>query len=450
MFQYFPQFDRLISWTKPNAPFPPSSREFEWYDWNSLLVDDPADRIGVAEFMDGSSEFPARSEMEKSLAAFADAHVPVRYGCRWESTKKTDDGSFLLGTSDGEYRSKVAVFAVGMTEPWKPPTIPGIEHVLHYMELKPPKEYVGKSIYIIGKGASAFEIADGLLPWASRMLLSSPSDAQPSVVVHSLAGIRARYMQPLEDHAIGGGTVSVLNASTERIERTESSFRVFLKGTNEPWDLTMDFDEAVAATGVSTPLMDLPELGVETFTRGGRLPVQTPFWESPSVPGIYFAGSISQGSRGLQGYGTGAVHGFRYCARLVTGHIAETHFGVPKPRPTLEPEDVVPLLLKEVTYGPELWNQKGVLGRVLIVDAHIGILDEGIVPLTHFVDYSGPDGVAAGVITDEAGTHRPVFYVRSGAKVEEHILESNVILDFATEDHRAQLTSLLKRSLSLT
>ncbi len=54
------------------------------------------------------------------MAAFAEqAGVPVRYGCRWESTRRDDDGWLVLTTSDGEYRCKAAVFAIGVTTPWK-------------------------------------------------------------------------------------------------------------------------------------------------------------------------------------------------------------------------------------------------------------------------------------------------------------------------------------------
>src|SRR5207247_2619153 len=40
MFRRFPLFERLITWTKPYAPFEPGTREYEWYDWNSLLADE--------------------------------------------------------------------------------------------------------------------------------------------------------------------------------------------------------------------------------------------------------------------------------------------------------------------------------------------------------------------------------------------------------------------------
>ena len=65
--------------------------------------------------------------------------------------------------------------------------------------------YAGKRIFLIGRQNSGFELATGLLPWARQIVLASPSPAKLSVNTNSLAGIRARYLQPYEDHAIGGG-----------------------------------------------------------------------------------------------------------------------------------------------------------------------------------------------------------------------------------------------------
>src|SRR5439155_8721340 len=136
MFQKWPVFQRLISWSKPYAPPERGSRAYEWHDWNSLLTDQETDRALVAEFMDGTSYFPAREEMARALAAFADrASVRVRFGCTWESTRRDGD-EFVLGTSDGEYRCAVLILAVGSTTPWKP-DVRGMELVPHYAETKP-------------------------------------------------------------------------------------------------------------------------------------------------------------------------------------------------------------------------------------------------------------------------------------------------------------------------
>ena len=116
----------------------------------------------------------------------------------------------MLETTDGEYRTPTVVFAVGVAEPWMPST-PGMDLVAHYADTRSGETYAGKRIFIIGKQNSGFELATGLLAWAKGIVLASPRPAKLSVNTNSLVGIRARYLQPYEDHAIGGG-VGILNA----------------------------------------------------------------------------------------------------------------------------------------------------------------------------------------------------------------------------------------------
>jgi flavin-dependent dehydrogenase len=130
MFRRFPVYQRLISWTKPDAPFARGTREYEWYDHNSLVAEEREHQALVPEFMDRTFDVPARPEMEAALVEFAmRAGVRVRYGCEWLSTRR-DDAGFALTTSDGEYRCRVCVFAIGVTEPWVAP-IPGLEAAPH-------------------------------------------------------------------------------------------------------------------------------------------------------------------------------------------------------------------------------------------------------------------------------------------------------------------------------
>jgi thioredoxin reductase len=448
MFQRFPILQRLISWTKPHAPAERGTRSYERYDWNSLIGAEPAHRAILPEVMEGSSYFPSRAEMEKGMATFAErADLAIRYGCRWESTSR-DDKELVITTSHGEYRSRIAVFAVGMAEPWKP-SIPGIENVPHYAETRPSRDYAGKTLFIIGKRNSGFELADGLLPWARQIILASPHPARISVVTRSLVGARARYLQPYEDHVLGGGNL-IMDLSIERIERTADGYRIHAHGTTVPGRHMIDSDEVIAATGFQVPMQDLREMGVVTIMQD-RLPAQTPFWESATVPGVYFAGTVSQGATELRKYGipssSAAVHGFRYNAIVLARHLAEKHFGVAPPRPTIGPESVVDFLLSEATEAPELWSQWSYLARVVEEDESRGLVDAGIVPLAHFVDSPGPAGAAIAVENDASGDIHPALYVRSRGGVEEFLFPSSPMHNYRGHEYRKALTDRLRALL---
>jgi thioredoxin reductase len=450
MFRKWPFFQRLLSWTKPYAPADRASRDFERWDWNSLLAIEPELRGIATEFMDGTSDFPSRPEMQANLEAFADrAGVAIRFGCTWQSTRReeTADGDrFVIVTSDGEYRCRFPIFAVGVAQPYSPAT-EGIELAVHYADTRDAESYAGKRLFIIGKQNSGFELATGLLQWASRIALSSPSPAKTSIETRSLVGVRARYVQPFEDAILGGG-VDILSASTKGITRTDhGTLVVQLERSDNAMPMTVEADEVIAATGFVCPLLDLPALGVATFGQS-KLPAQTEYWESASVPGIFFAGTITQGSAGLKKHGipsnSGALHGYRYNARVLVRELARRHFGVQPERPAVEIGDLRDHLLAEATRAPELWHQKAYLASVVSLDPDAGVRDEGILPLTSFLDSGSGDAIAMTIESDGASIY-PVVYVRRGGRHEEHALEPDPLHDFEGPTYRRALGLILDR-----
>jgi thioredoxin reductase len=444
MFRRFPIFQRLISWTKPQAPVGRQTREYEWYDHNSLLAEEPEHRALVPDFMDRSFDLPSREEMEAALRAFVErVDVEVRYGCTVEQVRRDGD-EFALTTSDGEYRCRVVIFALGVTEPWHPP-LPGAESACHYVDTGAASDYDGRRVVIIGKRNSGFELAHGLLPWASQVTLVSPRPVQTAVL--ALSALRIRYLHPYEQYVRGGSGTYVVDGAIDRIDRDGSGFRVHVEGTTSPGKFDLEADAVILATGFRTPLEPLRELDVATVA-DGRIPAQTPFWESVSAPGVYFAGNVTQGSSGMSRQGASAsstaVNGFRYNARVLVRHVAERHFGIERQRPPLRRQEVVPFLLRELTTGPELWIQKGYLARELSFGGE-GARDEGIVPLAHFVDSAGPPAVAAAIEVDSTGTVVPVVYTRRAGRVEEHVLPPHPLRQFDGDEHRAQLEERLRR-----
>lgn len=443
MFRRWPVFQRLLSWTKPYAPQERGTRAYERYDWNSLLADDGPARCVMPALMDGSSYFPSRPEMEKALATFAErAAIRVRYGCRWESTRREGD-RFVLSTTDGEYGTRIAVFAVGVAEPWRPP-IPGLELAAHYGEQTSPESYADKRVFIIGKQNSGFELASGLLSWARQIIIASPSPTKLSVNTRTLVGVRARYVQPWEDYVLAGGVI-ILNVAVEEVTRVPGGFRVKTRSSDKGIERDFEVDAVIAATGFVAPLRDLAELGVATYGQS-RLPAQTPFWESATVPGIYFAGTLSQGAAGLKKYGipsnSGAVQGHRYNARVLAHHLANRHFGK-RPQPsTIRAADLVSFLLAEATRAPELWHQRSYLARVVSLGGEI--LDEGILPLAHFVDARGADAVAITVESNPAGDLYPAVYTRRAGAVSEHLLEPDPLYEFESPSHHEALAAALQ------
>ena len=440
MFRRFPVFERLISWTKPDAPVDRGTREYEWYDHNSLIGENGA-RALITEFMDRSFDVPARAEMEAALVAFAErAGVQVRYGCRWTGTRRDED-RVVLETTDGEFRCRFVVFAIGVTAPWRP-QIPGAELARHYVETQPRSAYRGRRVVIVGKRNSGFELGNGLLPWAKELILVSPRPVSISVLAHS--PLRVRYLQPYEEYVRGGAGTYVVDAAISAIERSNGGYRVLAQGTTWPGKLTFDADEVILATGFEAPLGDLRELGVATILND-RVPALSPFFESISAPGLFFAGNVTQGAKGVRKHGVApnstSVNGFRYNARVLAEHLAE-RLGHERPERPLERDELIPFLLGELSYAPELWIQKNFLARVITV-AQDGLRDAGILPLEYFLDAGGEDAVAAVVEMDPQAVIYPAVYVRRRGRITELELPPHPVHAYRGPEYQQELASRL-------
>jgi hypothetical protein len=171
------------------------------------------------------------------------------------------------------------------------------------------------------------------------------------------------------------------------------------------------------------------------------------------VPGIFFAGTIGQGSAGLKKHGmpanSGAVHGARYNARVLASHIARS-LGAPSAAPGGPPiasGDLVDTIVNELAMTPELWHQRAYLAKVLTLDPAAGARDAGIVPLAAFVDAAGDDGagdaLAITLEADGSGAIYPVLYVRRAGRVEERPIDPDSLLRFDTPATRQRIAAIL-------
>src|SRR5919202_969143 len=147
--------------------------------------------------MDRTFDVPSRQEMEAALVAFTErTGLRVRYDCRWQSTER-DESGFVLATTDGEYRCRAVVFAIGVTDPWKSP-IPGVEAAPHYVETRSAETYRGKRVFIIGKRNSGFEVAHGFPPGPGGLFRAPPPPVQAARL--ALPQFRSRSRHPYEDY----------------------------------------------------------------------------------------------------------------------------------------------------------------------------------------------------------------------------------------------------------
>ena len=191
--------------------------------------------------MDGSSYFPSRPEMQANLEAFAErAGIAVRYDCEWQSTAtRGRPGRHDLRARDLRRR-------VPDAEPrarrGRGASRGARRRQASSSRATTPTRATPRRTPASGSSSSASRTPGsssppGSPPWASSITVCSPSPAKTSIETRSLAGVRARYVQPFEDNFLGLG-VKILDASIAAIVKDGDALRVDLKRTDTGEDLT--------------------------------------------------------------------------------------------------------------------------------------------------------------------------------------------------------------------
>ena len=300
----WPFFQRLLSWTKPYAPAERGAREYQRYDWNSLLADEPELRSLQAEFLDGTVVLPVapRDAAEPRGVRRAGRRSAVRYGtplgvdaargrARRHHVRRRDD------------RRRVPlpaclVLAVGVARAVdarrRPASSSRATTRTRATRRRTPASGCSSSASRTAASSSrrAWRRGRRRSPCARRRPPRRAS--RPSR--WSASGRATSSRSRTASWASGCGS-SMPRSTGSRTWATR--IRVDLRRTDTGEAMSVEADEVIAATGFTCPLQDLPGPRRRDLRGEPKLPAVTPFWESASVPGIYFAGTISQAAPGL-------------------------------------------------------------------------------------------------------------------------------------------------------
>ncbi|MEU8209328.1 NAD(P)-binding domain-containing protein [Micromonospora sp. NPDC049044] len=394
-FETYPRHRQLISinkvWTGSADP------EFNLRsDWNSLLTDDPA-----LLFKNYSTRyFPAADDLVRYLADFARG-LNVRYDTRVTSVAKTDE-LFTVRAGDQVFQARRIVVATGVSQLYVPP-IEGAELVERYDTVSvEPADFVNQRVLIIGKGNSAFETADALVETAATIHLAGPHSIKLAWQTHYVGHLRAVNNNFLDTYQLKSQN-AVLDGTVEQIsKREDGGFRVVFRYARTVEKLReLAYDRVILCTGFRFDASIFAESARPELVIKDRFPAQTPAFESVNVPGLYFAGTLSQ-QRDFKKSTNGFIHGFRYATRALHHILRERHHGQPWPsRPIpATPEAIADSIIARINVTSALWQQFAVLGDVITVDGETARYREEV-PVAYLRD-AEPD-VFAFLITLEYG-----------------------------------------------
>lgn len=363
-FSQYPRHRKLISINKVHTGFDDPEKNLRW-DWNSLLSGDEG-----PQFKHYSRKYwPHADDLVRYLSDFAAHHgLAVRYGTEVARVAR-EEGRFIVTDAQGaQFTADRVIVATGVRKPYVP-AIPGIEHCENYSSVNiDPETFANQRVLILGKGNSAFEMAELLTETTAMIHVCSPNPIKMAWATHHVGHLRAVNNNFLDTYQLKTQN-AVLDATVLGIERAGQQLRVTLAYTHAEGEVeTITYDRVVVCTGFrfDDSLFDAsckPQLCIQD-----RFPAQTPEWESVNVPGLFFAGTLMQ-ARDFKKTSSGFIHGFRYNVRALHQLLEARFHGRPLPSRALaaSAEALTEAALATVNRSSALWQQFGFLADTLEV-----------------------------------------------------------------------------------
>ncbi|MFF8848211.1 NAD(P)-binding domain-containing protein [Streptomyces sp. NPDC015127] len=366
-FRAFPRHGKLISINKPNTGGKKAEVALR-YDWNSLLCGDESLR-----FTSYSRRYlPPAEELTRYLADFAaEFSLKVRYGVRVSRVEKT--GRFEVFTECGsQYAARRLIVATGLSQARIPP-IPGIEHAEQYSDyVTDPETFTDQRVLVIGKGNSAFEVAESLTDSAATIHLASPSPVRFAWQSRYVGHLRAVNNNFLDTYHLKSQN-AILDAEVTRIERCDDRYLVSFLYTHANGErIKKTYDRVIACTGFRFDDSLFAASCRPALCHDGRYPAQTSSWESVNVPGLFFAGTLMH-ARDYRKTMSGFIHGFRYNVRFLADLLGSKESGRPLPSQEVSiSHALTDLVLSRINTSSAMFLQPGYLGDVFTVDEDDG------------------------------------------------------------------------------
>ncbi len=394
--EVFPRHRMLLSINKVHTGYEDRAAQLR-YDWNSLLCDD--DEMAFPKYT--KEYYPDNQDYVRYLRDYTERfQLRVKLNTTITSVTRTADGGFELRSADGtRYGCRCLVVATGMGLPYIP-DIPGIEHAEHYFTFSiDPEDYIDQRVLIIGKGNSAFEMANTLTPVTRVTHLCSPNSVRLAWQTHFFGHLRAVNNDFLDTYILKGQN-SALDANIDEIRHENGEYRVAITFTHAQGQrAVLAYDRVLACTGFrwDTAIYD-KDCRPET-TECGRLPLMTSSWESVNTPGLFYAGTITQ-MRDRQKTMSNVLHGFRFNVLSLAGIIGERFSDTPYPREVLKlcPDAIADRIIDRVSSDAGLMHQPGFLGDVMAFNRE-----------TEQVEYF--ETMAVDYINDTRFREHPEYYV---------------------------------------
>ncbi|NNF24920.1 MAG: NAD(P)-binding domain-containing protein [Rhodobacteraceae bacterium] len=363
-FRTFPRHRQFISINKVHTGLSNPETRLR-YDWNSLLNDE-----GLL-FKDWSrSYFPKADDFVAYAETFAQ-QLEGEIRCNSDVREISKDGDvFTLRCADGSaVRARALIVATGVSQPWDP-GIEGYDLIENYFDFDPaPERFENQRVLILGKGNSAFETADSLIEHAASVHVMSPNPVRFAWQTHFVGHLRAVNNNFLDTYQLKSQN-AVIDAEAFLIEKSKDGYTVHAHmSAAEGHDIILTYDKVIACTGFQFDnTIFAPDIRPE-MKHFGKFPAMTETWESETVPGLYFAGTIMQ-SRDFKKTMSGFVHGFRHNVKCLSEFVAMrlTDAAYPSQAISLEPKPLAEAIIDRLSTSSGVFLQPGFLADAIVLE----------------------------------------------------------------------------------
>ena len=307
------------------------------HDWNSLLCDDPE-----LQFRNYSEDlYPSADDLHRYLVDFAEKnHLKIRYNTKVKSVGKAA-GRFVIATQHGAaITCDRLLLGTGAIAPLIPEDIEGIEHSLGYedcdLDLAP---FENKRVAIIGRGNSAFEVANYLANSAALVHVLVAKPVKFAWQTHYVGDLRAINNTILDMYQLKSLHAALGFRLTRIVKNPDGTLRAEVEEDMPHWKTpctakaTLTYDYIIRATGWKYSDLGMFEQScVPALDAKGKYPQLSTMWET-TVPGMHYIGA-AMASLDRQS-ASGFIHGFRYNIRTLFHLLEEADHGVPLPSKSL-------------------------------------------------------------------------------------------------------------------
>jgi thioredoxin reductase len=341
------------------------------FDWNSILSDDAP--LLFKEYT--RKYFPGADTMVKYLCDYAEGFgLNVRCNTQVTRVQKTPEGFRLHDAEGNACTCRRLIVATGVTKPHVP-NVPGIELAENYVSVSVnPDDFTNQRVLVVGKGNSAFETADNLIETTALIHVLSPNPVRLAWQTHFVGHLRAVNNNFLDTYQLKTQN-AVLDASIERIaRRADGKLAVSVRYSHAGGDLEeLVYDRVILCTGFRFDNSFFDADCRPGLTINDRYPAMTCEWESTNVPGLYFAGTLTQ-SRDFKKGTSGFIHGFRYNTRALFRMLEKKHYGKPWPAEEVEPtlNGVLTAMIERINRTSAMWQQFGFLHDLIVMPENGG------------------------------------------------------------------------------